>query len=199
MPRHTVRVYTDYKSPYGYLANVDIFALEAAHDVALDWYPYILPIADYLGSVESRNAHQWRRVKYSYMDARRLANEQGLTLYGPKRVFNGYYSSAGLLFAKANGFFRPYHDLVFERFFKRELDIDSLEQMTAAVECAGGSGRDFADYAEGPGRQAVKAVIDEAEAMGVFGVPTLVFKDELFWGRERIPMVIQRIESASSD
>ena len=198
MTRHTIRVYTDYKSPYAYLANADIFALEESHDVDLDWYPYILPIADYLGDNETRNAHQWRRIKYAYKDARRLADEQGLTLYGAKRIFDGYYSSAGLLFAKANGYFRAYHDLVFEQFFKRELDLDDPQQMSMAVEAAGGSAAAYKEYAEGKGRDEVSAIIAEAEEMGVFGVPMLVFNDELFWGRERIPMVISRLEAATT-
>ena len=29
-------------------------------------------------------------------------------------------------------------------------------------------------------------IIDEAEALGVFGVPTMVFNGELFWGGDRI-------------
>lgn len=196
MARHKIRVYTDYKSPYAFLANADIFALEESHDVELDWYPYILPIADYLGSETTRNAHQWRRIKYSYMDARRLADEQGLMLKGAKKIFDGYYSSAGLLFAKTNGFFRPYHDLVFERFFKRELDLDDPDQMAQAVDAAGGSGQAFKDYAEGAGRDEVKAVIAEAEEMGVFGVPMLIFNEELFWGREKIAMLMRRLDAA---
>ena len=78
MARRTIRVYTDYRSPYAYLADADIRALEDKHDVTLDWYPYILPIEQYLGTEDNRTGHQWRRIKYAYRDARRLAEEQGL-------------------------------------------------------------------------------------------------------------------------
>ncbi len=194
MQKKTVRVYTDYKSPYAYVANKEIFALEERGDVVLDWYPYILRIEEYLGALDVRNEHQWRRVRYAYMDARRMANRQGLTLYGPQRVFNGYYAAAGLLFAKANGFFRSYHDMMFDRFFKRQVDMDVLEEMTALVADAGGDGAAFAAYAEGPGRAEVDQVITEAEEMGVFGVPMLVLDGELFWGGERIAMVAERLD-----
>ena len=194
MARHTVRVYTDYRSPYAFLANADILALESKHDVALDWYPYILPIEQYLGTEENRTGHQWRRIKYAYRDARRLAEEQGLTLHGAKRIFDGYYSSAGLLFAKQNGFFPAYHDVVFTRFFNRDLVLDDLQQVAGAVEQAGGSAEAFRDYAEGAGRAAVATVVAEAEEIGVFGVPMLQFNDELFWGRERISMLERRLQ-----
>ncbi|MEM6464455.1 MAG: DsbA family protein [Pseudomonadota bacterium] len=197
MAQHTLRVYTDYRSPYAYLANADILALGERDDVSLDWYPYILPIEQYLGTEDSRTGHQWRRIKYAYKDARRLAEDDGLVLFGAKRIFDGYLSSAGLLFAKANGFFPAYHALVFSQFFKRELELDDLDAMAAAVKEAGGSDAAFRDYAEGEGRDAVKAVISEAEDMGVFGVPMLVLDDELFWGREKIPMVIKRLEAGA--
>ena len=62
------------------------------------WVPYTLKIEKYLGRaelgndgadiVEERNDHQWRRVRYSYMDCRREANRRGLTILGPKKIFN---------------------------------------------------------------------------------------------------------------
>ena len=155
MARHTIRVYTDYRSPYAYLADADIQSLESKYDVTLDWYPYILPIEQYLGTEDNRTGHQWRRIKYAYKDARRLAEEQGLVLYGAKRLFDGYYSSAGLLYAKENGFFPAYHKLVFSRVFNRDLEIDDLSAMAQAVEQAGGSADAFRDWAEGDGREAV--------------------------------------------
>ena len=37
------------------------------------------------------------------------------------------------------------------------------------------------------GRDEVAAISREAEAKGVFGVPSFVVDDELFWGREHLP------------
>ncbi|MFX4221715.1 MAG: DsbA family protein [Thalassobaculum sp.] len=118
MSKPVVRVYTDYKSPYAFVAAGPTYALEERFDLVLEWRPYTLRIEEYLGAVETRTEHSWRRVRYSYMDARRYANKQGLTLKGPKRVYNGYYANAGMLFAQREGFFRAYNDAVFERFLE---------------------------------------------------------------------------------
>lgn len=190
-----IRVYTDYKSPYAYVANKAIFALEQTHDVTLDWLPLTLHIADYLDPVETRSAHNWRKVKYAYMDARRAANDQGLILKGPKRIFDGYLSSAGLMFARKHGFFRAYHDLVFDLFWTHQLDIDVMEEMKAAIARAGGDPQAFEAYANGPGRAEHGALRAEAEALGVFGVPTMIFEGELFWGGDRIPMLTRRLDA----
>ena len=100
--RHVVTVYSDYKSPYAYLAKDEIYALSAETSAESVWKPYILDIPQYLGSArvdaagnvleENRNAHQWRRVRYSYMDCRRQARKQGLIIRGTRKIWD---SSAG--------------------------------------------------------------------------------------------------------
>ena len=79
MEKPRVRIYTDYKSPYAFVASERLFALEEL-GVELEWLPYTLRIAEFMGKVEERTPHFWRKVHYSYMDARRFANAQGLVL-----------------------------------------------------------------------------------------------------------------------
>lgn len=189
-----VRVYTDYKSPYAYVANKPLFDLEKSHDVELEWLPYTLRIAEYLGSVDDRSPHYWRKVKYAYMDARRYANEQGLILKGPKRIYDATYASAGMLFAQRNGFFRAYHDTVFEMFWTHQLDLDVLEQITGVIEKLGGSAEAFEAYATGLALKEIDAITTEAESLGVFGVPSMLLDGELFWGGDRIDMLTRRLE-----
>ena len=200
MSLRTIKLYIDYKSPYAYLAKDLAYDLERETGVALDWLPYTLDIPSYLGSArvdaggvvreESRNAHQWRRVRYSYMDCRREANRRGLTIRGPQKIFDSSLANIGLLHAKRYGAFRAYNDLLFERFWKRELDIESLDAITAVLEEAGARANDFAAFAAGQGRQELKQIEREAEAAGVFGVPSFLFEDgDLYWGREHLPRI----------
>src|SRR5436853_2560181 len=131
----TVTVYTDYKSPYAYLAKDPAYELARDLGVRLDWLPYVLDIPSFLGSArldaggrvieENRNAHQWRRVKYSYMDCRRQARKRGLVIRGPQKIWDSTLAGAGLLYAKRQGdeVLRRYNDLTFERFWTRERDL----------------------------------------------------------------------------
>lgn len=193
-----IRVYTDYKSPYAFVADKALFALEQDHDVEVEWLPYTLRIDEYLGSVEERSPHYWRKVKYAYMDARRYANMQGLTLKGPKRIYNGYYASAGMLFAQRHGFFRAYHETVFTMFWSHQLDLDQLEEIKAVIGRLGGSPAEFESYANGPGREEHDRIVAEAESLGVFGVPFMILDGELFWGGDRIDLVKQRLRERSA-
>src|ERR1700747_450162 len=112
----SIKVYSDYKSPYAYLAKDLAYDLERETGVALEWLPYTLDIPAYLGSAtldaggnvveQSRNAHQWRVVNCSYMDCRREANRRGLTIRGPRKIFDSRLANIGLLYAKRQGAFR---------------------------------------------------------------------------------------------
>lgn len=195
MEKARVRIYTDYKSPYAFVANKRLFELEERHSVELEWLPYTLRVAEFMGTVEERTPHFWRKVRYAYMDARRFANAQGLTMKGPRRIYDAFYSSVGMLFAQRHGFFRPYHDTVFRRFWSHDLDIDDLSAISEVIASLGGSAADFHAYVEGSARSENARIIDEAEALGVFGVPTMVFNGELFWGGDRIDMLIERIQN----
>jgi 2-hydroxychromene-2-carboxylate isomerase len=195
MEKPRVRIYTDYKSPYAFIANAALFDLEQSEGVELEWLPYTLRIAEFMGTVEERTPHFWRKARYAYMDARRFANAQGLTIKGPKRIYDAFYSSAGMLFAQRHGIFRPYHDTVFKRFWNHELELDELPQISGIIASLGGSATAFEAYVNGPAREEHDRIIAEAESLGVFGVPTMVFNDELFWGGDRIALLIERIRA----
>jgi 2-hydroxychromene-2-carboxylate isomerase len=194
----SITVYTDYKSPYAYLAKDLTYELGRDFPVRLDWLPYVLDIPSFLGSArvdadgrvleESRNAHQWRRVRYSYMDCRRQARKRGLVIRGPQKIWDSTLASAGMLFAKRAGdtAFRRYHDAVFERFWQRELDIEDVAVVARVLDEAGADGKAFAAQALAR-RDEVAAISRAAEAAGVFGVPSFIVDGELFWGREHLP------------
>jgi 2-hydroxychromene-2-carboxylate isomerase len=193
MAARIVTVYIDYKSPYAYLAKDPAWDLEREFDVRLDWLPYTLDIPLYLGTVEGRNAHQWRRIRYSYMDARRLANRRGLTVRGPQKIFDSSIAAIGMLYAKRHDVFRKYNDLVFERFWKRALDIEDREAVRAVLTEAGAPIAGFSDFLNGDGRVAHDRICRQAEEIGVFGVPSFVVDSEIFWGGDRLWMVREKL------
>ena len=197
--QQTLAVYIDYKSPYAYLAKDLVYELERDFAVHIDWLPYTLDIPSALGSAtvddngrvieEQRNAHQWRRVRYSYMDCRRQAQKRGLVIRGPRKIWDSTLALRGMMYAKREGptVLRRYHDIVFERFWKRELDIEDPGVIGMVLAETGANTRGFSTYLAGQGREELENICRAAEAMGVFGVPTFVLSGELFWGREHLP------------
>lgn len=203
MPIRTIAHYFDYKSPYAYLAQEETFQLEKDYPVSVDFLPLTLDIPQFLGAAEvddagqvvseQRNAHQWRRVKYSYMDCRREATRRGLTIRGPRHIFDSSLSHIGMLYAKQRGDFRPYHHAVYERFWKRELAIEDPAVIQQVLDEVGIDIQEFPAYLEGEGREELRRIQTDAEKAGVFGVPSYLVNGELFWGAERLVRVRERL------
>src|SRR5437588_6148192 len=74
-----VKMYSDFKSPYAYLAFDPGMALGHRFDVRVRWIPFQLRSK---GKGE-RSVYSEYKVKYSYMDARRWAKPRGLWIRGP--------------------------------------------------------------------------------------------------------------------
>jgi len=201
----TVIHYFDYKSPYAYLAQQATFDLARTTGASIEWRPYTLKIEKYLGEAEldaqgrdtrgTRNDHQWRRVRYSYMDCRREASRRGLTIRGPRKIFDSSLAHIAFLYVGERGDFSPFHNAVFERFWRRELDIEDPAVLRALIEECGFDGADFERYLHGKGRARHDAIQFDAEAAGVFGVPSYLIEGELFWGLERLERVREMLTS----
>ena len=198
--------YFDYKSPYSYLAQEATWALAGETEAAIDFLPYTLDIPSYLGRAEvdeqgrvlsaDRTAHQWRRVRYAYMDCRREGQRRGLVIRGPRKIYDSSIAHIGFLWAKRIGRPRSYHDSVFQLFWRRELDIESVDSIGALLERCGVEIGGFAEFLAGEGRLEHDRIRAEAEAKGVFGVPSYLVDEELFWGGERISRVRERLLAA---
>ncbi len=77
MDRARVRISYRLQEPYAFVANKRLFELEGVHGVELEWLPYTLRIPEFMGTVEERTPHFWRKVRYLYMDARRHRQRTG--------------------------------------------------------------------------------------------------------------------------
>jgi 2-hydroxychromene-2-carboxylate isomerase len=192
-PADEVKLYFDYKSPFAYLAAAPSFALSERYRVAVRWIPFTLRIK---GRGERSEYSEWK-ARYSYMDARRWANQRGgFPIKGPPKVYDSSPALIGGLFAETHGFFRPYTETVFSRFFDRTLEIDLVDEIAAVVDGLGHPGTEYTAYQAGQGRADLERTIAEAHADHVFGVPLFVFHGEQFWGHDRLPLLEERLVEA---
>jgi 2-hydroxychromene-2-carboxylate isomerase len=193
----TIKLYFDYKSPFTYLAMEPAYDLMRTHRVRLRYLPHLFDFNAYGGQLEQRTERDWRKVRYLYRDVRRFANERGITIRGPQRLFDSRLALISGLFADRHGLFRPYSDQVFTRFFKRELNIEDGAALEAVMKELGLDADAFKRYAENEGPEQLKAALAEAERDEVFGVPTLIVEGEPFWGNDRIVWVIKKLDAMS--
>ena len=189
-----IKLYFDYKSPFAYLAKAEAYQLEEDYHVQIEWLPYVLDIPEALGDLQTRTKQQWRKIRYSYMDARRWANKRGLIVKGPQKIFDSSTASIGMLYARKQGKFRAYHDRVYERFWKHELDIEDQQSIAAVLAEIGANPEGFFAYLEREGRAELEVIQQLADADEIFGVPLFLVEGERFWGHDRIPLVREKLD-----
>ena len=186
----TVALYIDYRSPYSYLAKDEAYQLEQDFDIKLEWFPFYTDLTgSYGGSVEQRPPREWLKVKYLYMDCRRLAKRKGLIIRGTVKIYDPTIVSIAMLWAQRHNVFRKFHDDVLPPFWNREFDIEDVSEVKRALENAGAPLKGFDHFLADEGKKTFTEIQTTGDARGVFGVPSFIFRDEVFWGTDRIAML----------
>ena len=188
-----LKMYSDYKSPYAYLAFDPAFALEEKFRLKVRWIPFQLR----LKGKGQRSEYSEYKVRYSYMDARRWANLRGgVILKGPLKIYDTRPALVGGLFAQKHGKLLDYSRRAYHDFFRREFEADDVEAVAKLATAVGLSEEAFRAYHEGRGQDDYEAAQQEAADDHVFGVPMFLFEGEQFWGYDRMGLLEMRLAEA---
>ena len=172
--------YCGYTSPVAYLAKDPIFELEKEFDVVVQ-----RPRGLRAGRLRQGGGTLAAAVGQGQVPLPRCAARREQAWHHhprPAARIRRQDRLPGCTLCAGQGTFRPYNDIVFERFWNRDLDVDDPAAVAAVLEKVGTDTRDFAAFMAGPGAAEYEAIRDEAHARGVFGVPTLIVDGEPFWG-----------------
>lgn len=193
-----LKFYFAYTSPFAYLAYAPARALERSHRVRLRFISYGVNIRRVYGDTADRARRDQLKVRYLYLDARRFAAERGLTIMPPKKIYSARFAFYGGMCAEDQGRFHPYSERVFERFWKRELEVEDPVALAGILREAGADPAPFERYLANEdvvAKPRLKACFAEADRDHVFGVPTFVIDGELFWGYDRIDWLIRKLDA----
>jgi 2-hydroxychromene-2-carboxylate isomerase len=105
-----------------------------------------------------------------------------------------------LVVADRHGLLEPFALAAMRAQFR---DGEGLDDPDVLKRAASEVGLDAADLIEAASRPATKDSLrsrnDEAVALGVFGVPTVVVGDQLFWGDDRLMQAAEAVRAVRSD
>lgn len=199
-------VYIDFKSPYAYLAVEPTRRLARELGIEINWLPFVLDIPSYLGSARlaksgevaaaSRSEEQWSGVKYAYYDCRRYANLRGLRIRGTVKIWDTNLAAIGMLWAadQSDEILQRYIDGIYVPFWKRELDVESIEVVQQVLQAAGAAVSGFREFALEEGAERNRLLQESAFEQGIFGVPTYVLGEDIYFGREHLPRIRWQLE-----
>ena len=191
MDERTVRFYFAYNSPYAFLANTRLERELAPLHVAVDLRPVYSPRTG--GGPDPASP----RIRYILEDSRRFATAYDLRL-NPGPFADSRLACLGFLFARAEGRGKAYHDGVYAARFREAQDIGEKDVLAAIARRAGLDRQSFLAALDDPRWQADLAASNEAaQADGVFGFPFFVFREQHFWGNDRIEWLVEAIRAAA--
>ena len=189
-----IKFYFAYTSPFTYLAWAPAYALERSHRVKLRFIPYGVNICKTYGNLKILTVDR-RKVRYLYLDARRIAKERGLDYLSaekdfllPPRVLWGPVR-------RTQDRFLPYSDRVFERFWKRELEVEKPDAIDAVLTEVGLDAEEFHRYVENRCARRIRSLLRGGATDRIFGVPTFMVDGEPFWGEDRVEWVIKKLDA----
>lgn len=193
-----VDAFIDLRSPYSYLALQPARAMAERCGFSIDWWPFVTDFRSaYGGEVDQRSIRDVAKLKYLYMDCRRLAQRQQLTIRATTKLWDPELASQALLFAKTRNRLWEFCDPMLKAFWRREFDLESQSELEATIAGAGLAVGDWHEYRVTNAKRDLMAALSRAEELGVFGAPTFVYRGELFWGGDRLDLLAERFDSPS--
>jgi 2-hydroxychromene-2-carboxylate isomerase len=183
----TIEFFYDYASPWSYLAEK--LAPRVFEGLTVVRRPtYLRAFETFAGGVPYSAA----KMQYLIRDLTRCAEHEGIPLAPPASFpVHGLYGLRGALVAEkeesAEDFAR-YNVAVFDATWRDSREVSKKETI-AEIARELGLPRVAAGLDEPWVKAELKARSDAALARGLFGVPSFVVGDELFWGHDRMDYV----------
>ena len=192
----------EFGSTYSYLSVMRIEEVARAHEVPVRWRPFLLgPIFAAQGwdtspfnVYPSKGAYMWR-------DMERRAAKYGIPFERLELAGKGAFPQNGLLAARLaligldEGWGEAFCRGVFRAQFGERADIADEGMLAALAQKVGAPANAVALASDRTNKARLRANVEEARSKGIFGAPSFVVGEELFWGDDRLEDALEWVSS----
>ncbi len=184
----------EFASTYSYPAAMRVERMAAAAGLDLVWRPFLLgPIVAGSGMTDSPYNTNPVKGRYMWRDLTRICMRENIPLsLPPFRFMQHSLKAARLALAvEATGRIPEFSKAVYRANFAEQKDISDDATLAAILTELGLYATAMVAAANTQENKArLKAQTDEAQSRGVFGAPTFLVGNELFWGNDRMEEAI---------
>jgi 2-hydroxychromene-2-carboxylate isomerase len=189
MTTPAIEFWFEFASTYSYPAAMRIEALAARAGVPVAWRPFLLgPIFQAQGWSDSPFNLYPAKGRYMWRDLERLCAKHGLPLARPAIFPQRSILAARLALAAIDESWLPALVRgIYVANFAERADISEPGTLARVLAALGQDAQPWLERAQAqPVKDALRANTERAQALGIFGAPTLVARGELFWGGDRL-------------
>lgn len=190
MPK--IEFWLEYASTYSYLSVARIGRLADERGFEIDWQPFWLyPVREQLG-LPAPFPEGSPRERYMWRDLERRAKLLGLPYHRPEVYpFNSVPVGRIALIAAREGWCRGFTEAAFRLHWTEGVLMPTAENIAAALASAGQDAIRIQALACSPEvKESFKEQANRALERGIFGSPSFVVGNELFWGDDRLEEAI---------
>jgi 2-hydroxychromene-2-carboxylate isomerase len=185
----TIQVWFDYASTYSYPAVLRVAQLATAHHISLHWRPFMLGVIfKQQGLNDSPYNLYPPKGRYMWRDMERLCAAQNIPFHKPTQFpRNGLLAGRIACLNQTAPWITAFIQAVYRANFVHDQDIadttvvgDILHQLNVDSEGV------IARAASEESKQKFRDQTGQAMELGIFGSPTFMIGDEMFWGGDRL-------------
>ena len=178
--------YFDFISPYSYLAFNKLKSLNKDNQININYKPILLGGLHNLGGITAP-AFNERKMKNMKNDCELIATKNNIHFkWNTKFPINSLYLMRGYLLIN-DDLKEKYFDFCFNAYWKDDIDITDEKNITIILENIGFNKKDFFDGIKDLKiKEKLKDLTKNAFDKDIFGAPTFVVNNKIFWGQDRL-------------
>ena len=183
--------YFDFASPYTFLAHKEIRKIEKTNSVKIKYKPILL--GGLLKNAQIKaNADIPIKAKYMIKDCKLWAEK-----YNVSFKFNNYFPITslnlmrGVIVAESEGYDKIFINKVFDSIWKHGLNLNDNLIFEKLLKNLDINPKNFlTKIIEPKVKDDLKKRTDEAFQKGIFGLPTFLVNNRIFWGQDRLEFAV---------
>ena len=183
--------YFDFISPYSFLAHKEIIKIERKNSIKIRYKPILLGGLHNMHGIKAP-AFIPAKAKHMIRDCKLIAEKNNI-----KFKFNSYFPikslnlMRGVFVAEEDNYKSHYIDSIFNAIWQDGLNMNDENVIQKVLKNLNINPKTFhLRSASSSIKESLRKKTNEAYERGIFGAPTFVSNNKIFWGQDRLEFVV---------